>query len=74
MLSAEAVDNIDFNDTVKAFFLMSDVALVMNGSTAKLSDGEITIFDMEHVSYRHLTKVVLSTVRLYMKYIQEVRN
>ena len=74
MISAAAVDNIDFNDTVKAFFVMSDVALVMNGETSKLSDGEITIFDMEHVSYKHLTKVVLSTVRLYLKYIQEVRE
>lgn len=73
MISAEAVDDIDFNDVVKAFFVMSDVALVMPSESSKLSDGEITIFDMEHVSYRHLTKIVLSTVRLYLKYVQEVK-
>lgn len=33
--------------------------------------GEVPIFDMARVSYRHLTKIVLSTVRLYLKYTQE---
>ena len=35
------------------------------------ADGEIPIFDMTNVTFRHLTKIVLSTMRLFMKYSQE---
>lgn len=63
-------DHIHFNDVIKTFFMMSDVRLITPDSKC-LTDGEIPIFDMAKVSYRHLTKVVLSTVRLYMKYTQE---
>lgn len=50
--------------------MMSDVRLI-TPDTKTLTDGEIPIFDMARVSYRHLTKIVLSTLRLYMKYTQE---
>lgn len=32
--------------------------------------GEIPIFDMAGFSWRHATKVVISTLRVYMKYTQ----
>lgn len=32
--------------------------------------GDIPIFDMNGFTLRHLTKVVLSTLRVYMKYAQ----
>lgn len=63
-------DHIQFNDVIKAFFMMSDVRLITPDFKC-LTDGEIPIFDMERVSYRHLTKIVLSTLRLYLKYTQE---
>lgn len=34
-------------------------------------DGEIPIFDMSGYSLRHLTKTVLSSLRIYMKFVQE---
>lgn len=63
-------DDIEFNDVIKTFFIMSDVRLI-TPDLKTLSDGEIPIFDLARVSYRHLSKVVLSTVRLYLKYTQE---
>lgn len=72
LITASGADDIDFNDMVKAFFVMSDVRLVMPDQSEMLSDGEISIYDMQHTSYRHLAKVVVSTVRMYLKYIQEV--
>lgn len=69
-LLSDNFDHIQFNDVIKAFFVMSDVRLI-TPDAEKLTDGEIPIFDMARVSYRHLTKVVLSTVRLYLRYTQE---
>ena len=34
-------------------------------------DGEIPIFDMSGYSLKHLTKTVLSSLRIYMKFVQE---
>lgn len=72
MIAANAADDIDFNDMVKAFFVVSDVRLITPDENELLSDGEISIYDMQYTSYRHLTKVVVSTVRMYLKYVQEV--
>lgn len=49
--------------------MVADVRLAtkdMNG----ISDGEIPIFDMAGFSLRHLTKVVMSSLRTYMRYTQ----
>lgn len=37
----------------------------------KVNDGDVPIFDMSGFSYRHLTKLSLSTLRCYMKFTQE---
>ncbi|KAG5680477.1 hypothetical protein PVAND_009985 [Polypedilum vanderplanki] len=68
-LLQDELDHIEFNDLIKAFFVMSDVRNIM--FEPKLNDGEIIIFDMSQVSYHHVTKIVLSTLRLYLRYIQE---
>lgn len=71
-LNIDDIDDIHFNDVVKVFFMMSDIRLITSDlDDQELCDGEVPIFDMERVSYRHLSKVVISTVRLYMKYTQE---
>lgn len=62
-------DKFDFNDAVKTFFIMADVRLISPDPNV-LTDGEIPIFDMKGLTLRHLTKVILSTLRLYMKYTQ----
>jgi CRAL/TRIO domain len=69
-LISDDFGNLNFDDVIKAFFMMSDVRLITPDKTT-LTDGEIPIFDMARVSYRHLTKIVLSTLRLYLKYTQE---
>lgn len=61
---------INFNHCIKAFFMVADVRLV-TPEKSKLSDGEAPIFDMKGMSYRHLTKLVFSTLKMYMKYTQE---
>ena len=50
--------------------MVSDVRLV-TPDKEKLSDGEVPIFDMKGMGYRHLPKLVFSTLKMYMKYTQE---
>ncbi|KAJ6616101.1 Clavesin-1, partial [Pseudolycoriella hygida] len=59
-----------FTDIIKVFFMVSDIRLITPDENG-LTDGEIPIFDMAGFSLRHLTKVVLSSLRCYMKYTQE---
>ena len=37
----------------------------------KINAGDIPVFDMTGTTYRHLTKITLSTLRCYMKFTQE---
>jgi len=62
-------EKIVFNDVIKAFFMAIDTRLVMTDEV--WASGEIPIFDMTNITLRHFTKVVFSTVRLFMKYCQE---
>lgn len=61
---------IDFNYCIKAFFMVADLRLV-TPDTSTISDGEVAIFDMNGISYRHMTKVVFSTLKMFSKYTQE---
>ncbi|CRL03400.1 CLUMA_CG016526, isoform A [Clunio marinus] len=62
-------EKIDFNHVIKAFYMAADIRLA---STEEVwSDGEIPIFDMTNITFKHFTKIVLSTLRLFMKYSQE---
>lgn len=36
-----------------------------------IADGDVTVFDMHTFSLRHITKIVISSLRVYMKYTQE---
>lgn len=62
-------DKINFNHTIKAFYMAADIRLATMDEV--WTDGEVPIFDMSNTSLRQVTKVVLSTVRLFMKYNQE---
>lgn len=62
-------DKINFDHVVKAFYMGADIRLATMDEV--WADGEIPIFDMTNTSWRHLMKVVLSSVRLFMKYNQE---
>lgn len=63
-----------FNDVIKSFFMFADVRLVSPDPNPDLADGEIPVFDMKGVSIWHLFKISLSTLKLYFKYVQEVRE
>jgi CRAL/TRIO domain len=62
----------NFEAVIKTYFMIADVRLVStNPDLEMLSDGEITIFDMDKYSIWHLMKTSLSTMKLYFKYTQE---
>lgn len=51
--------------------MVGDIRLITpDDNEGGISDGEIPIFDMNGFSLRHITRVVLSTLRCYMKYTQ----
>lgn len=60
-----------FNDVIKTFFLIADSRLVQPDILMN-NGGDIPIFDMTGFTLRHLTKVILSTLRVYMKYTQVI--
>lgn len=67
-----AISQFNFNDAIKLFFMVADVRLICGDHTdGTFTDGEIPIFDMAGLSLKHITRVVLSTLRVYMKYTQE---
>lgn len=58
---------------IRAFFLMADLRLSMSDvptEEATVCNGEIPVFDMTGFSWRHATKAVISTLRVYMKFTQ----
>lgn len=63
----------DFDNIIKAFFLSADhrFAIVDENLPLKMNDGDIAIFDMTGFTYRHISKLSLSTLRCYMKFTQE---
>lgn len=54
------------------FFILGDIRLIHMDYNELNSgwNGEIPIFDMAGFTLRHLTTVVLSILRCYMKYTQ----
>lgn len=62
-------EKINFDHVIKAFYMAADIRLVTTEEV--WADGEIPIFDMTNITLRHFTKLVFSTLRLFMKYSQE---
>lgn len=54
------------------FFMIGDVRLVCMDADEPNSgwNGEVPVFDMAGFTLRHVTCVVLSVLRVYMKYTQ----
>ncbi|XP_064555505.1 alpha-tocopherol transfer protein isoform X2 [Drosophila montana] len=63
-------DKFNFTAGIKVFFMVADCRFATE-TDGRLSDGEIPIFDMAGYTLRHLTKTVLSSLRVYMKFVQE---
>lgn len=65
-------NKVVFNDIVKAFFMCCDVRFVLPLDRYNdLESGEVIVFDMKNLTFKHLTKVVISTLRMFFKYLQD---
>jgi len=66
-------DKFNFLEAIRMFFMVADVRLVATGPEEPNSgwNGEVPVFDMTGFTLRHLACVVLSVLRVYMKYTQE---
>lgn len=62
-------DKFQYADSLKVFFMVADVRMASENAADTV--GEVPIFDMAHVSLRHLTKIALPVLRKYMVYTQE---
>lgn len=60
-------DKYNFTDSMKTFFMVSDVRMV---TEKEFPDGEVPIFDMTGYTLRHLSKIVLPVLKKYMLYTQ----
>lgn len=66
-------NKIVFNDCVKTFFMACDVRFTMPlESYSEIETGEVIIFDTKNLTFKHLTRIVISTLRLFFKYLQDV--
>ncbi|ALC48685.1 CG3823, partial [Drosophila busckii] len=63
-------DKFNFTASIKVFFMVADCRFATE-QEARLSDGEIPIFDMAGYTLRHLTRTSLQALRVYMKFVQE---
>lgn len=65
-------NNIVFNDCIKAFFMGCDVRFAVPlANYSDIESGEVIIFDMKNMTFKHLLKISIPTLRLYFKYLQE---
>lgn len=64
---------LNFKEVVKAFVLFEDTRIKLPfDSDGGIGCGEVPILDMAGVSIRHLMKIEISILRMFMKYMQEL--
>lgn len=61
-------ENIEFDDALTVFTMVYDIS-VITPEEDRLADGEIVIFDLKGLTGRHLTKLNLSSLRCFFKYM-----
>ncbi|KMZ07831.1 alpha-tocopherol transfer protein-like isoform X2 [Drosophila simulans] len=60
-------------EDTRAFFMVSDCRFVTPDDLANpdvLSEGEVQIFDMKGTTMRHISRLTISTLRAYIKFLQ----
>lgn len=63
---------LDFDECAKTCFMTLDTWSALPFSKdVQTTDGDVPIFDMAGLSFRHITKMVIATVRISLKYLQE---
>ncbi|XP_037824725.1 alpha-tocopherol transfer protein-like [Lucilia sericata] len=62
-------------EDTKAFIMITDCRFSMpdltDGNATMLSEGEVQIFDMTGYSMKHATRLSISTLRTYLKFLQQ---
>lgn len=72
MLSLPCLQMHHTEDT-RAFFMVTDCRFVTVDDEAhkeQLSEGEVQIFDMKGTTMRHISRLTISTLRAYIKFLQ----
>lgn len=71
-LANEDPNQYDVVDTMKMFFMTSDVRYI-TPDASDLTEGEIGVMDFNGFGFRHFMKLIanFSTIRLYLRYVQE---
>lgn len=59
----------NFNEAIKVYFMMIDSRFAVLQD--EICRGEIVVYDMAGFSLKHLSRVSLSTLRIFMKFVQE---
>ncbi|XP_017850607.1 alpha-tocopherol transfer protein-like isoform X1 [Drosophila busckii] len=60
-------------EDTRAFFMVADCRFITLDDIARpeiLSDGEVQIFDMKGTTMRHISRLTISTLRAYIKFLQ----
>lgn len=60
-------EKFTYADSVKSFYMVSDVRMLVE---KEFPEGEVPIFDMAGMSWKHITKMPLPIVKKYMVYSQ----
>lgn len=63
-------ENLVFDEALVCFTMVYDVSVITPESDC-LADGEIIIFDLKGLTGRHLSKLSLSSLRCFFKYMVE---
>lgn len=61
-------DTFDYPDTIKLFFMIQDLLFKED---APFSNGEITIYNVAHLSMKYLGKVSIPAIKTYFTYMQK---
>lgn len=66
---------MNHTEDTKAFLMVTDCRFSMpdtiDGNASMLSEGEVQIFDMTGYSMKHATRLSISTLRTYLKFLQQ---
>ncbi|XP_022219034.1 alpha-tocopherol transfer protein-like isoform X1 [Drosophila obscura] len=60
-------------EDTRAFFMVADCRFITPDDSARpgiLSEGEVQIFDMKGTTMRHISRLTISTLRAYIKFLQ----
>lgn len=61
-------NNLIFDDAMRVFTLVYDTS-VITPEEPQLADGEIVIFDLKGLTAKHLTRMSLSSLRCFIRYM-----